>query len=648
MAFDFDQPPEDLEGLRHYVYQHFQRLAEMVNAAEDGAQVKVNVEPAKPRDGHLKYADGTNWDPGYGEGFYWYDGAAWQYSMTWTAFIANYRQLQNYAADTGTGAAYAAAFSPVFSSVPTGTTLFVKVGNTNTVANPTFSPDGIAAETITKFGGQALEVGDIVSGMVMELCKRATGYELVNPALVVRVDKRQTVLTGSVSSGLPDFLSASGLNISLSASSDSPVTFTWAAGYNGIQLDYVATKTAAWSNQWTVEDGFLSYLYVDRNSSTGAVTAGVTKVPWQCSETFNVGRQALLHFEGTDGAVTTSCEYGNTIAFSGNAQIDTAQFQFGSSSLLLDGTGDYISLSDVKDLGSRGWTLECFTRRSVTGAFHAIFSGPTAGSLLLRYTDTNVLQLYLGDDGVNWNIVSGSTSVATYTSGVWYHVALVRDPVLQYYYVYVGGTKVIEASSALEVVSLAHATAALSGLHVGVYRPVPDSYFNGWIDEVCYTPYCKYPAGTAFTPPAQALSKETLYWFDLQQQKMFQGDPSAWTAIQRLFIADAAATAGAVSSLRTYALRGEFYKRFPIAASTRYTIDHNLGVVPREIHHKGFGNRVGDWREIYESASYGAYLGDVDEVAAYLNTQSNIEMAGSLPSDFPNAREAIVKLGRGW
>ncbi len=36
-----------------------------------------NAEPAKPRDGQTAYADGTNWDPGDGEGLYIYFNAQW-------------------------------------------------------------------------------------------------------------------------------------------------------------------------------------------------------------------------------------------------------------------------------------------------------------------------------------------------------------------------------------------------------------------------------------------------------------------------------------------------------------------------------------------------------------------------------------------
>lgn len=39
---------------------------------------KTHAVPAKPREGIIVYADGTDWDPGSGEGYYGYYGAAWR------------------------------------------------------------------------------------------------------------------------------------------------------------------------------------------------------------------------------------------------------------------------------------------------------------------------------------------------------------------------------------------------------------------------------------------------------------------------------------------------------------------------------------------------------------------------------------------
>jgi len=59
-------------------------------------------------------------------------------------------------------------------------------------------------------------------------------------------------------------------------------------------------------------------------------------------------RVALLHFDGSNGSTTFYDEkLGGNWTGSGNAQISTAQSRYGGSSLLLDGTGDWIDTPDT-------------------------------------------------------------------------------------------------------------------------------------------------------------------------------------------------------------------------------------------------------------------------------------------------------------
>ena len=37
----------------------------------------LNVEPSRPREGMIVHADGTNWNPGAGAGFYGYTSGSW-------------------------------------------------------------------------------------------------------------------------------------------------------------------------------------------------------------------------------------------------------------------------------------------------------------------------------------------------------------------------------------------------------------------------------------------------------------------------------------------------------------------------------------------------------------------------------------------
>lgn len=61
------------EELRH--------IADALSAVEtDTVLLKQwNAEPDKLYNGLVAYADGTNWNPGSGEGFYGYYDAAWHF-----------------------------------------------------------------------------------------------------------------------------------------------------------------------------------------------------------------------------------------------------------------------------------------------------------------------------------------------------------------------------------------------------------------------------------------------------------------------------------------------------------------------------------------------------------------------------------------
>ena len=56
----------------------FQRIAQALNEQNEVLRVgTTNVAPSKPRAGDIRLADGTNWNPGSGAGFYGYYGGAW-------------------------------------------------------------------------------------------------------------------------------------------------------------------------------------------------------------------------------------------------------------------------------------------------------------------------------------------------------------------------------------------------------------------------------------------------------------------------------------------------------------------------------------------------------------------------------------------
>lgn len=71
--------PIDPKALQQFLTAEFGRLSEIFSSGIENLLIpEYNAEPAKPRDGLVVRADGTNWNPGgTGAGFYGYRNGAW-------------------------------------------------------------------------------------------------------------------------------------------------------------------------------------------------------------------------------------------------------------------------------------------------------------------------------------------------------------------------------------------------------------------------------------------------------------------------------------------------------------------------------------------------------------------------------------------
>lgn len=80
VAYAPGQPPTDPKALPAYLTTELRNLANVVQLLAAGHIDKTHVEPSRPRDGDLVYADGSDFDPGSGRGLYQYrDDAAWHF-----------------------------------------------------------------------------------------------------------------------------------------------------------------------------------------------------------------------------------------------------------------------------------------------------------------------------------------------------------------------------------------------------------------------------------------------------------------------------------------------------------------------------------------------------------------------------------------
>mgnify|MGYP000190695793 FL=1 len=75
--------PSTPEELPSYLQAELDKLATVISNIADGHMDVINVAPDKPREGDIRYADGTNWNPGHGKGLYYYEyhsnGSHWHH-----------------------------------------------------------------------------------------------------------------------------------------------------------------------------------------------------------------------------------------------------------------------------------------------------------------------------------------------------------------------------------------------------------------------------------------------------------------------------------------------------------------------------------------------------------------------------------------
>lgn len=192
------------------------------------------------------------------------------------------------------------------------------------------------------------------------------------------------------------------------------------------------------------------------------------------------------HYDGADGATSaldfSTAQAPKTITFNNNAQLDTAQFKFGTASLLLDGTDDFISCADNDQftLGASDFTLDCQVRFSATTATHTIMShwdGPSSNRgwiLDYQHADTTLRFVY-STDGV------GTTSKAvTWTPVVdtWYYVEVDRSGNNLYFFV--DGVQVGTTQDVTGVTIFNSNQVFRMGT---INSATPANDFAGWLDE---------------------------------------------------------------------------------------------------------------------------------------------------------------------
>jgi hypothetical protein len=127
---------------------------------------------------------------------------------------------------------------------------------------------------------------------------------------------------------------------------------------------------------------------------------------------------ALLHF---DGSITDDSSNGFTVSVFGDAQVTATDPKFGSGALLLDGTGDYLTLpADAAfEFGSGDFTVECWVYVNTGNTNDGLFTfGGSSSGLAVAIVSGQWRVTTTGGDG---------TSMGSVTTEEWQHLSVCRS-----------------------------------------------------------------------------------------------------------------------------------------------------------------------------------------------------------------------------
>ena len=207
---------------------------------------------------------------------------------------------------------------------------------------------------------------------------------------------------------------------------------------------------------------------------------------------------ALLHFDGVNGSTTMTDNSKNvlTVTATNGAAISTAQSKFGGASAFLDGTNDYLTVTNSGMFGSGNWTIEFWVYAPVGQTDKPIIEarnsaagvGTTTGFTITMVSATEI------------RVWSGSEIIKSTVSYVnqWVNICLVKNGSTTT--MYVNGT------NSGTTTSLGNMSDTSFIIGAGYYGSLSlNAFGNFYIDELRITNgYARYTGN--FTPSTTAFS----------------------------------------------------------------------------------------------------------------------------------------------
>jgi hypothetical protein len=252
------------------------------------------------------------------------------------------------------------------------------------------------------------------------------------------------------------------------------------AGFAGAGLTRlrINSKTGTWNVGNTVK-------YYDTNGTTLLASGTIASIV-----------DNYVNLTGKcSGFETVTDRLGKTVNINGGAKLSTAQKKYGTASLALDGTGDYLTVASAPDFafGTGEFTLEAWIYNTVSpGTNQMIFdfrsATPQWASTFYINATTNTLRFF-----ANGNLLTESTSAIPLNT--WTHVALSKS----------GTSTRIFINGVQSGLTYSDTNTYIQGpLTIGA-RYDGTTAFNGYIDDVRVTKGLGRYTGP-YTPPTSALT----------------------------------------------------------------------------------------------------------------------------------------------
>ena len=290
-----------------------------------------------------------------------------------------------------------------------------------------------------------------------------------------------------------------------------------------IFLDYSLNIGAGAASASNYTAGGNMIVVGDSNVGTGSATLtdNQVEVRDEVGDPYAANTVICANFDGADGATSfTESARSEPAVFLGNAQLDTAQFNFGTASALFDGTQDGITFgTDAADWAAYGvdnatdFTVEAFVR------FNALPSvGNQMAIAMYAFTDSRIWELEVNNNGGTYElrgrrggaiILAGTITPVVNT---WYHAALqLRDTAATDTIDLLWDGNRVATSTTTGIANVGFTDAF--PITVGSYdntsagtAVAQTKVMDGWIDDFRYTVgVARYGSGATYTVPTSPL-----------------------------------------------------------------------------------------------------------------------------------------------